>query len=257
MKKKYSAIKAKGVLIEWFDVLGDTRDLTPIVSDIERDRTTYSARPGFVRKLLPIARDLVTGASYSGGSYLFDTPENAIAHQRWSTMEHRVDGLLFPEQPWLSNFDGFVGELVGAVDGECDLAGHAAKRILVWSVAGRSVRTVASELWPRILGSIKDGSIVSAWLGVNEGSSTIGLVLVCARDVGQYSYPHNVYERLRAVELFDGDISPDGQIIVDRCMQVFTIWLPPKRRRPTPGLWPNSPPLPSPEYHAQFSAGAV
>ena len=58
--------------------------LHPWIPDlIERDRPVMAARPGVLRKLLPIRID--ESGVFSGGCYLLDTQENAIAFQDWVT----------------------------------------------------------------------------------------------------------------------------------------------------------------------------
>lgn len=249
MTQNLFPIAAKGLLIEWFDVLGDASDLTPVVSDIERDRADYAARPGFVRKLLPIVTDVITGASYSGGSYLFDTVGNAQVHHHWATVERKIDGVAFPDQPWLANFDGFIGEVVGAVDVGDDLSRHAAKRIVVWKAGTRPAREVAAALWTRLLALLARQPFVSVWLGVDDSANTLGLVLVCSRPADSGSHSYAAFELLRGIPLFDEGVLPPDELVVDRCMWVFTIWLPPVHGQPTEGLWPNSPPLPAPAGH--------
>src|SRR5262245_2967208 len=46
---------------------------------IERDRMYMTARPGLIRKLVPIGLDFAMGNLWSGGRYLFDTKEDADA----------------------------------------------------------------------------------------------------------------------------------------------------------------------------------
>src|ERR1044071_2783839 len=47
---------------------------------LERDRTFMSARPGFVRKLVPLGIDPFTGDLSSGGRYLFESKQDADAY---------------------------------------------------------------------------------------------------------------------------------------------------------------------------------
>jgi hypothetical protein len=257
MRKNISNIEqAKGILIEWFDVIGDSRDLNPIVEEIERDRAVYADRPGFVRKLLPFVSDVITGENYAGGSYLFETAANAQSHSDWTTKEHRVDGMLFPEMPWVANFGGFVGEVIGAVDADSNLSNHAAKRILVWQAGRDAAREAAGAIWPLVLEAFKDKRLVGAWLGVNEAENTVGLVLVATRMADRSANDYAGFEFLRGLEIFETGAPPVEQLIVDRCMWVFTIWLPPSQGKETAGLWPNSPPMPAPDYH-QSPANAL
>src|SRR5260370_9014012 len=48
-----------------------------IVPMIERDRAVMTARPGFVRKFIPLRNDPASGDLLSAGRYLFPTPQHA------------------------------------------------------------------------------------------------------------------------------------------------------------------------------------
>ncbi|HEX9412495.1 MAG TPA: hypothetical protein VF916_03250 [Ktedonobacterales bacterium] len=52
-----------------------SKDASPpdIVPMIERDRTIMTARPGFLRKFIPLRIDPASGNLLSGGRYLFRT----------------------------------------------------------------------------------------------------------------------------------------------------------------------------------------
>jgi hypothetical protein len=100
-----------------------------------------------------------------------------------------------------------------------------------------------------VLVAVKDERLVGAWLGVNDVDNTLGLVLVCTRWSDRGTNDYLSFEFLRSLALFEAGAPPQEQLIVDRCMWVFTIWLPPSAGHATSGLWPNSPPLPAPDYH--------
>jgi hypothetical protein len=244
-------IRASGMLLEWFDLVGPETVGPPIVTEIERDRPVYAAQPGFIRKLLPIVFERDGGAAEAGGSYLFDSLANLRAHLQWTQTEHRIDGLLFHEQPFVANFRGFAGEVVGAQDFAPLASKQAANRIQVWRTKGQSALPLARKAWPILLARARDVGLSAVWLGADSETQTIGLLSVAPRLSARSELDYAALDRLRGpMSIADGlkDFA-DLERVVDKCMWVFTIWLPPVNGRPTQGLWPSSPPLPAPAYH--------
>ncbi len=237
-------------MVEWFDVVGEGSE-SDIVVSIETDRPHYSARPGLIRKLLPIAVDKASGKVTAGGSYLFDSLENARGYLQWTETEYRVDGLLFHEQPFVANLSCFLGSTVGAVDYAPIETSHASKRIQVFQASPGAAARLAKDAWPAIEKAGAAHGLSSAWLGVDASSDRIALLTVAARTASEQGDDYSAWDRLNAVPLAEKAF-PAGslvKVIHDACMWVFTIWRPPVDGNETLGLWPNSPPLPAPSYH--------
>ena len=245
------AVNAGGMLVEWFDLVptaGDDALGPDLVNQIESGRPDFAARPGLIRKLLPVSMDQQTGHTSSGGSYLFDSLDNARAHLKWTQSIYRLDGLLFSEQPWVANMDGFVGQVVGAYDFKPLATSHSAQRIQVWRVTTDDALALASRAWPHLLQSARHANLSSVWLGVDTSKQTLGLVSVVSRSPNETGHDYRALHSLRDCAIVD-KILPELQpqnAIVDKSMWVITIWLPPQNGRIPDGLWPNSPPLPAP-----------
>jgi hypothetical protein len=238
------------MVVELFDVVGDG-DESDIVLSIEEDRPHYSARPGLIRKLLPIAVDTTTGKVTSGGSYLFDSVENARRYLHWTEAEYRVDGLLFHERPFVSNLTCFLGSVVGAYDYAPIETSQASKRVQIFQAAPGRARPVAEQAWPRIQAAGGQHGLSAVWLGVDSGSDRIALLTVVSRTASLAGDDYGAWARLSNVEWADELMTPESPVkpLHDACMWVFTVWRPPREGKETLGLWPNSPPLPAPSYH--------
>src|SRR5690242_14263507 len=65
-----------------------------IVPMIERDRTVMTARPGFLRKFIPLQIDPASGNLLSGGRYLFRTAQDARQYQTWLWHDFVLDGVV-------------------------------------------------------------------------------------------------------------------------------------------------------------------
>jgi len=246
---------AGAMLIEWFRVLGD-EDEQGIVESIERDRPDYSMRPGLIRKLLPIVHSPDSTTVLSGGSYLFETLDDARAYLHWTEHEHRVDGVLFRDRPFVADLRGFLAPVVGVQDFAPIGESHAAQRIQVWH-CGRDadVTAIARRLWPGILSRATQAGVSSIWLGADADTRCIGLVTVAPKTEKCTGHDYAVLDALRGRMCLanDDDELRALETVVDECMWVFTIWLPPRNGRIREGLWPNSPPLPSPAGRARLT----
>src|SRR5215469_15342710 len=69
---------------------GSPADVVPM---IERDRTVMTARPGFLRKFIPLRTDLASGNLLTGGRYLFRTVQDARQYQEWLWHDFVLDGV--------------------------------------------------------------------------------------------------------------------------------------------------------------------
>src|SRR5437667_414147 len=118
-----SDIQASGAFTCDFGLPGDL-PLGQVPPIIERDRMYMAARPGFIRKLIPIGLDQATGGLFSGGRYLFTTKEDAVVSlvtfaNRIAPPDPNVPdfaslfalefapplGQIFDDQPWARIFD--------------------------------------------------------------------------------------------------------------------------------------------------------
>jgi hypothetical protein len=62
-------------------------------------RTFQSARPGFLRKVIPLRIDPASGNLLVGGRYLFSKAQDARQYQMWLWHDFVLDGVAFFDRP--------------------------------------------------------------------------------------------------------------------------------------------------------------
>ena len=99
-----------------FDDFRLTPHLPPAAAPgvIERDRLHMAARPGFIRKLLPLRIEPETGTVYSGGRYLLDTYEHAREFADWVEHEFVLDGIPILKRADFADVTTAVWRVIGA-----------------------------------------------------------------------------------------------------------------------------------------------
>jgi hypothetical protein len=243
------AVECGAMIVELFDVAGSD-DATAIVDSIEADRPHYTVRPGLVRKFLPLAIDATTGNVTSGGAYLFDSLENAQAYLRWTGEEYRVEGLLFHERPFVANLSCFIGPVVGAHDFDSFETAQASIRIQLWQAPLHQAHRIARAAWSALKAAAGELGLSGIWLAVEPDTDRIALITVIRRTESVGGDDYDAWNRL-GTERSPGKMLSNNtalKSVHDACMWIFTIWQPARNGIRQLGLWPNSPPLPSPAY---------
>lgn len=219
---------------------------------IERDRLIMAARPGFNRKLLPLRIEPDRGTAYSGGRYLFDTYENAVAFSRWVADEFAIDGVLILDRPDFAEVTTSVWRVVGAYDFKDIHTSQHAYRTEIWKLRGPSAIERFVNAWPALRDRAQDEDCSSLWALCNEATSTASLVTVVER-AGAGRGTELDFVTIAALEQrqsYGTDWERQGWAskTFDRSHWVFTVWFPNTGAADSkPPLWPNSPPLPEPE----------
>jgi hypothetical protein len=242
-------VSAGGMLIAIFDVAGNDGPAA-IVREIERDRELSAVRAGFVRKLLPIYIDPDTGAAQTGGSYLFDTLENARAYEHWELHENLTDGKLFTDRPFVSNYHSYAAHVIGAEDFKPLNSGQGTKHVQIWRLAEAKATVVAQQLLPQVRQRCQAAGLSSFWLAASEDNVCIALLTVGEPGERGEGLDYAALHSLKGKSpLPDGDPLLSGATkLEDQCFWVFTVWQPFSAGIRMPAaLWPNSPPLPAPE----------
>lgn len=216
---------------------------------IERDRLIMAARPGFNRKLLPLRVEPKTGTAYSGGRYLFDSYENAVAFSYWCKHEFEIDGVLILERPDFAEVSAQHYRIIGAHDFKALRNHQTAYRTETWRAAGPSLGDQLANAWPALRDRAAEDGRSALWLLFNEDMREIALVTVWDR-VGARRPDELDFATLRAVETAPSygagwENRYRAEKTFDRSHWVFTIWFPNDGTNEPP-LWPNSPPLPAP-----------
>ena len=217
---------------------------------LERDRIYQSARPGFIRKLVPLRIDFSTGELTSGGRYLFATREDADAYKSWVENEFILDGGLFFSRPYFLAPECHAWSVIGAQDLAVLDAPHSVIRTERWSVPEENQRKLLSDRWPSIVAETRARGLAGVWLLYNKQERLVSLVYMGTPVApGDPNVPD-------LAALFGLEFAPPlGALFddqgwartFDRTHLTLTAWLPfAEGDHGEPSLWPNSPPFPMP-----------
>lgn len=215
---------------------------------IERDRLIMSARPGFNRKLLPLRVEQNSADVYSGGRYLIDTYENAVAFGDWCKNDFEIDGVLILDRPDFADVSASVYRVIGAHDFKDVHTAQLAFKTEVWKSSEGNTEDKLINMWPALRDRAGEEGKSALWLLHNAEAGEVSMVTVIDR-VGENTDTELDYATLNAAELSRsyGSDWNWAEKIFDRSHWVFTIWFPNNGNTSDKApLWPNSPPLPAP-----------
>jgi hypothetical protein len=213
-----------------------------IVPMIERDRAVMTARPGFVRKFIPLRNDPASGDLLSGGRYLFRTARDARQYQTWLWNDFVLDGVAFFDRPFFLNPECHVWDVVGVADLAPYDEYQAVLRTERFRVPATSQDSLLAASWSDILAEARRRGLTGVWLLHDQPEQLVSLVYFADR-----SSPLTPNSLEQAPPL--GDVFADQGWIrtFDRTQWVLTIWFPfVLGDHGQPSVWPNSPPLPGP-----------
>jgi hypothetical protein len=232
-----------------FDLPGD---LPPnlIVPILERDRMHMSARPGFIRKLVPLSISFDNGDLFGGGRYLFDSFELAKEYMDWVHNDFILDGVLFFDRPEISNPDCHAWSVIGAEDFDDVHTSHVVVRTERWITPEENQRVLLKTLWPNIRAEADARGLTSVWLLYNKQERLVSLVYTADRvvppDPDELDFP-SLFALAEAPSLGEAFEEAGWENVFDRTQWVLTIWFPfEDGDLGEPSVWPNSPPFPAP-----------
>jgi hypothetical protein len=233
---------------------------TDIVPMIERDRIVMTARPGFLRKFIPLRIDPTSGNLLSGGRYLFRTAQDARQYQRWLQRDFVLDGVAFFDRPFLLNPDCHVWDIVGVAD----LAPYDERQVVLrterFQVPATSQDVRLAKRWSQVLAEAGRRGLTGVWLLHDQPEQLVSLVYFAERAERSAQLTPDSLDPV-ALELEQapplGDVFTDQgwTRTFDRTQWVLTLWFPfVLGDHGRPSAWPNTPPLPGPVAANQASS---
>ena len=223
-----------------------------IVPMIERDRTFQSARPGFLRKFIPLRIDHASGNFLSGGRYLFRTAQDALQYQTWLWRDFVLDGVAFFDLPAFLNPECHAWDVVGVAD----LAPYDDHQVVMrterFRVPAASQDSLLAARWSQVLAEARRRGLTGVWLLHDKPEQLVSLVYFTDRSAPLTPDSLDPVALEHAPPL--GDVFDDQgwTQTFDRTQWVLTIWFPfVLGDHGRPSVWPNSPPLPGPEAAKQ------
>lgn len=217
---------------------------------IERDRTYMSARPGFIEKHIPFSIDTATGELQSGGRYLFETRQDAVAYHRFVAHDYVLDGVQFLARPIFLAPECHDWAVVGHQTFTDLHTTDVVMRTERFTVKGRDVAEHLAFWWPALRREAARRGYSAVELLYDRDERLASLVYYA----GRAAAPDPTTPDFASLDAL-AQAAPLGRLLegldcsrtFDRTQWVLTIWFPFQRGdHGAPSLWPNSPPLPAP-----------
>jgi hypothetical protein len=232
---------------------------------IERDRVIMAARPGMIRKLLPLRVD--RNGVFSGGCYLFDTRADAQGFGDWVEDEFVLDGTKFFDRPVFMEPSAQAWDVVGVEDiADVHTAQHLMRFERWHTMTPAEPGELRERWWPRIVAGAREAGCTGVWLLVDPDAHhpQVGLVTVTARtEGGAEADGPPALTPLETEPSLGADLAGElhATKVFDRASWVYMVWFPiVDGVLEGTALWPNSPPLPGMASHpvaAGHATGSV
>jgi len=219
---------------------------------VEVERRSMDVRPGMRHKYMPLRFDPATGARQVGGRYLFDTWENVLDYDRFTSSELEFEpGVKFWDRPFFLNVDRHTWRVAGAHDFTPMATTHHVNRFERWTYRDGDAACALAVVWPAVRADAEAQGLASVWLLFQPEERQIGIMTVAARLPGDNldeatSRALTRLERTQTAGRFlPGKLGAER--VFDRTSLIFSTWLPRSRLAGgDPVSYPVSPPMPLP-----------
>ncbi|KAK2616619.1 hypothetical protein QQS21_000442 [Conoideocrella luteorostrata] len=224
-------ISARGAVTVEIVTAGHGVPLQTFIDVQYQDSKVMDKRPGMYLKYLPYRYDEVTGKLLSGGSYLFDTWENAKDYVRWTNEDFKVGDpeVKFWDQPAFESHNGTFWRVIGAHN-FVPIQQHAVGRLQQWACEAIDVETVLHDIYPSLRSAAEAHGAASIWLLHNPEEKTVGIQLAFQKLGGAGDHESARQSLVAATKpLSLGQFLPetfDLKPLFDRVSLFLTLWLP-------------------------------
>ena len=205
-----------------------------LVDMVETERRSMDVRPGMRHKYMPLRFDPATGARQVGGRYLFDTWDNAVAYNTFTSTELEFEpGVKFWDRPFFLGVDRHIWRVAGACDFTPLATTHYASRFERWTYTGGNVERLLEPLWPTVRENAGWQGLASVWLLFQPDEEQIGILTVAAQADG--SDPADAAGRsvtgLEQAESVGRFLPAElgAEKVFDRTSLILSMWLPQSR----------------------------
>ena len=215
-------------------VIRDDIPIQNLVDMVEIERRSMDVRPGMRHKYTPLRFDPATGARQVGGRYLFDTWDNAVDYNKFTSNELEFEpGVKFWDRPFFIGVDRHIWRVAGAYDFTPLASTHYANRFERWTYTGGNVKRLLEQAWPTLRENAGWQGLASVWLLFQPEEEQIGILTVTAKAAGRD--PADAASR--SITALEGAESV-GQFlpaelgvkkVFDRTSLILTMWLPQSR----------------------------
>jgi len=204
-----------------------------LVDMAEIERRSMDVRPGMRHKYMPLRFDPATGARQVGGRYLFDTWDNAVDYNTFTSKELEFEpGVKFWDRPFFLGVDRHIWRVTGAYD-FTPLASHYVSRLERWTYTRGNAERLLEQVWPTVRENAGWQGLASVWLLYQPEEKQIGILTVAAKADG--GDPAEVAARSVAWLEQAGSLGQflpaelGAEKVFDRTSLILTMWLPRSR----------------------------
>ncbi|PSN65154.1 hypothetical protein BS50DRAFT_527337, partial [Corynespora cassiicola Philippines] len=225
-------IKAKAAFTS--DIILDARiDISTCVNEQDLGRREMDVRKGMYIKYVPYQPHPVTGQVMAGGRYLFDTWEDVLDYDHWTTNVYEYGNP--PEKFWSWSMMKKVDRWNWCVTGAYHFSHpetHGMSRFQRWSYDGDDAEEQLGEVYPRIRDAAQANGAAGVWLLYQPDAKLIGLFTIMEKptvlDIG------SVYDTLEGLKSQPSleYLLPESlglKLIFDRSSLNLSMWLPKSR----------------------------
>jgi hypothetical protein len=224
-----------------------------LVSMVEIERRSMDVRPGMRHKYMPLRFDPATGARQVGGRYLFDTWENAVEYNTFTSKELEFEpGVKFWDRPFFLGVDRHIWRVTGAHDFTPLATTHFTNRFERWMYTGDNLERQLEQVWPIVRENAGRQGLASIWLLFQPEEMQIGILTVAAKADGRdpadaASRSVAALERTGSVGRFlPAELGVEK--VFDRTSLILAMWLPRSRLAGgAPSTYPAAPVHPLPQ----------
>ncbi|EGY16050.1 hypothetical protein VD0002_g5107 [Verticillium dahliae] len=214
-------------------ILADGIDLTTAVSQQEFARRQMDTRKGMYIKYVPYQPHSVTGQAVVGGRYLFDTWDDALDYDDWTTNVFETGDP--PQKFWSSNIFQKVDRWIWRVSGACQFflpETHGFTRFQRWEYDGDNVEEELRGVYPSLREAAKARGAAGIWLFYQPDAKLIGILTIMKKpEVLTTKSLYEALEDLKAQPSF-GSLIPSTlspRSVFDNSALILAMWLPVSR----------------------------
>ncbi|NKB37259.1 MAG: hypothetical protein GKR93_08825 [Gammaproteobacteria bacterium] len=214
-----------------------------VIDLIDSDRKIMARHPGLFLKLLPLYMDSDTSAVKTGGAYLFDTYENALAFDKWLMQELVTDGVAYTEREILLEMSSSAWHVVGAHNLKDLYTQQTIMRVEDWQAPAACTREQLVTEWDRLLEQASGAGYSAIWLLHDDEMRKLSLITTFRPEMCQ-SNPDSktVFSQLNSIPHIsdNSELLSGAEKTFDRSSYIFNIWFPiTDSINDQEALWPN------------------
>ena len=208
--------------------------LQGVIDHQYQDFQSMSRRPGLYIKYMPYRYHEINGQFLTGGSYLFDTWENAKNYESWSSAEFEAGGqkVNFWAQPMFVSSPHWAWKVVGAHN-FAPVQEHAIGRFQRWKCESANAESDLREAYPKLKAAAEAQGAASFWLLYQPDEKMVAIQVAFKRTASADDVPSTLKSLTSIIQLSSLEASLpkslDVQLLFDRTSLFLTCWLPKSR----------------------------